>query len=124
MNVNRNNTGDFYRNRSNTNNGQSSLAAAVFSDLNQQQQRLLGGLKPFSVSARIAALAAGGIGAQNTTDGGAAAAAAAAALSSLGKIEGGTNGEQADCKTRNEKVSLYPYYTLISITYLLHVCLT
>ena len=93
MNVNRGNTGDFYRNRSNAN-GPSSLAAAV-SDLNDlnQQHRLLGGPAPFNVSNCITALAAGGVDARNK-DGGAAAAAAAAALSSLGKIGGGTtNGE-------------------------------
>ena len=87
MNVNRGNTGDFYRNRSNAN-GPSTLAAAV-SDLSQQH-RLLGGPAPFNVSNCITALA-GGVDARNT-DGG--AAAAAAALSSLGKIGGGTtNGE-------------------------------
>ena len=89
MNVNRNNTGDFYRNHSIGANGPSTLAAAV-SDLNQQQ-RLLGGpsatASHFSLSDRIAALAAGGGGAPQSTDGG--AAAAAAALSSLGKIGGG-----------------------------------
>ena len=89
MNVNRNNTGDFYRNRSIGANGPSTLAAAV-SDLNQQQ-RLLGGpsaiASHFSLSDRIAALAAGGGGAPQNADGG--AAAAAAALSSLGKIGGG-----------------------------------
>ena len=99
MNVNRNNTGDFYRNRSIGANGPSTLAAAV-SDLNQQQ-RLLGGpsatASHFSLSDRIAALAAGGGGgAPQNADGG--AAAAAAALSSLGKIGGGgdlggTHGE-------------------------------
>ena len=89
MNVNRNNTGDFYRNRSIGGNGPSTLAAAV-SDLNQQQ-RLLGGpsaiASHFSLSDRIAALAAGGGGAPQNADGG--ATAAAAALSSLGKIGGG-----------------------------------
>ena len=92
MNVNRGNTGDFYRNRSNANNGPSTLAAAV-SDLNQQH-RLLGGPAPLNVSDCITALAAGGVGARNADGGAAAAAAAAAALSSLGKIGGGTtNGE-------------------------------
>jgi hypothetical protein len=102
MNVNRNNTGDFYRNRSNNTSGTNGLCtptlAAAVSDLNQQQ-RLLGGPSLFSVSDRIAALAAGIGAARNTCKDGSAAAAAAAALSSLGGKTGdgysldGTNGE-------------------------------
>lgn len=92
MNVNRNNTGDFYRNQSIGANGPSTLAAAV-SDLDRQQRFLGGSSGHFSLSERIAALAAGGggVAAAPSADGG-AAAAAAAALSSLGKIGGGGGG--------------------------------